>query len=67
VIAYAKHNLHKTLIVEVCICTLFIKLFFDAFLCNNCTDALKIALVHYKQFSTHVYCVFSNLVDVIVV
>jgi hypothetical protein len=37
VIASAKHNLHKTLIVEVCICTLSIKLFVGAFLRNNHT------------------------------
>jgi hypothetical protein len=31
VIVFAKQNLHKTLIVEVCIHTLSIKLFFDPF------------------------------------
>jgi hypothetical protein len=67
VIASAKHNLCKTLIVEVCIHTLSIKLFLDAFLRNNHISALSITLVHYKQYSTHVYCVFSNHVDVVVV
>jgi hypothetical protein len=63
----AKQNLHKTLIVEVCIHTLSIKLFLDAFLRNNRSGAISIALVHYKQYNTHVYCVFSNHVDVVVV
>jgi hypothetical protein len=67
VIASAKHNLHKTLIVEVCIRTLSIKLFLDAFLRNNHSGVLSIALVRYKQYNTHVYCVFSNHVDVVVV
>jgi hypothetical protein len=47
--------------------TLSIKLFLDAFLHNNHICVLSIALVHYKQYSTHVYCVFSNHVDVVVV
>jgi hypothetical protein len=39
VFSSAKQNLHKTLIVEVCIRTLSIKLFLDAFLCNNRSGA----------------------------
>jgi hypothetical protein len=57
----------KTLIVEVCMRTLSIKLFLNEFLCNNRFGAVSIALVCYKEYSTHVYCVFSNHVDVVVV
>jgi hypothetical protein len=67
VISFAKHNLCKTLIVKVCIHSLSIKLFLDAFFHNNHTNALSIALVHHKQYITHVYCVFSNHVVVVVV
>jgi hypothetical protein len=67
VIASTKHNLHKTLIVEVCIRTLSIKLFLDAFYVTTTPVHFQSHLVHYKQYSTHVYCVFSNHVDVVVV
>jgi hypothetical protein len=67
VISFAKQNLCKTLIAKFFICTLSIKLFVDAFLLKNSTGALSIALVHYKQYSIHVYYVFSDHVDVVFV
>jgi hypothetical protein len=48
VFSSAKKNLSKTLIVEVCICTLSIKLFLNAFLRNNHSGVISIALVCYK-------------------
>jgi hypothetical protein len=58
-----KHNLHKALIVEVYIHN---KLFVGAFLHNNCTDVISIALVCDKHYNTDVYYIFSYHVDVVV-
>ena len=66
VISSTKKNLCKNLIMEFSICTLSISLFINTFLCNNLFSVLSIASSHYKHYSTHVYCAFSNHVDVVV-
>jgi hypothetical protein len=66
VISSTKKNLCKNLIMEFSICTLSISLFINTFLCNNLFSVLSIASSHYKHYSTHVYCSFSNHVDVVV-
>ena len=67
VISSTKKSLFINLIMEFSICTLSISLFINTFLCNNLFSVLSIASSHYKHYSTHVYCAFSNHVDVVVV